>query len=219
MGCKIWHYTGNPGAQLEPGLILAVTLQYLVSGSMFTDLQWGFRLAPNTISEVVREICQAIVDEFRDEFIVTPSTEDQWRAVANAFRQQWNFHNVVGAIDGKHLEAIQKPPHAGSDFYNYKKFNFITIMAVVGANYKFIWLNTGTNLAGGDAQIWNNSQLKLGMSTDRLHFPQPEPFPGGNAGILFFLIGDDTFALEEFLMKPYGHQNLTCEERIFNYRL
>ena len=57
------------------------------------------------------------------------------------------------------------------------------------------------------------------MSTDRLHLPQPEPFPGDTADIPFFLVGDDTFALEEILMKPYGHQNLTCEEKSFNYRL
>ena len=47
-----------------------------------------------------------------------------------------------------------------------------------------------------DAQIWNNSQLKLGMSTDRLHLPQPEPFPGDTADIPFFFIGVDTFALK-----------------------
>ena len=35
---------GCPGAQLEPDLMLAVTLWYLASGSMFTDLQSGFRL-------------------------------------------------------------------------------------------------------------------------------------------------------------------------------
>ena len=57
------------------------------------------------------------------------------------------------------------------------------------------------------------------MSTDRLHLPQPEPFPGDTADIPFFLISDDAFALEEFLMKPYGHRNLTHEERIFNNRV
>ena len=98
----------------------------------------------------------------------------------------------------KHV-VIQRSPHAGSDFFNYKKFHSIIKMAVVDANYNFIW-------------IWKNSQLKLGMSTDRLHLPQPEPFPGDTADIPFFLIGDDTFALEEFLMKPYGHLNLMHEE-------
>ena len=99
---------------------------------------------------------------------MTPNTEVQWRNVAEAFRQQWNFHHVLVAIDGKHI-AIQKPPHAGSDFYNCKKFHSIIIMAVVDANYKFIWLNIDTNGTAGNAQIWNNSQLKLRKSTDRLH--------------------------------------------------
>ena len=69
-------------------------------------------------------------------------------------------------------------------------------MAVVDANYKFIWLNIGTNGAAGDAQIWNNNELQLGISTDRLHLPQPEPFNGDTADIPFFLIGDDVFAHE-----------------------
>ena len=144
---------------------------------------------------------------------MTPNTDGQWCA----FHQRWNFHHV-GAFDGKHI-AIQKPSNAGSDIYNYKKFHSIIIMAVVDANYKFIWLNIGTDGAAGDAQKWNNSQLNLGLSTDRLHLPQAEPFPVDTIDILFFLIGDDAFALKEFLMKPYGNQNLTHEEKIFNCKL
>ena len=68
----------SPGRpQLELGLMLDVTYQYLASGSMFTDLQWDLKLAPNTISEVVQEVCLSIVDIFWEEFIVTPSTETQ----------------------------------------------------------------------------------------------------------------------------------------------
>ena len=76
-------------------------------------------------------------------------------------------------------------------------------MDVVDANYKFIWLNIGTNGAVGDVQIWNNNQLKLGMSTGRHQLPQPEAFPGDTIDIPCFLIGDEAFALEELLMKPY----------------
>ena len=49
--------------------------------------------------------------------------------------------------------------------------------------------------------------------------PQPEPFPGDTADIPLYLIGHDAFVLEEFLMKPYGHRNLTHEEIIFDYKL
>ena len=50
------------------------------------------------------------------------------------------------------------------------------------------------------------------MSTDRLQLPQPEPFPGDTADIPFVLFSDDALSLEEFLMKPYDHRNLTCKE-------
>ena len=87
-------------------------------------------------------------------------------------------------------------------------------MAVVDASYKSLWLNIITNGAAGDAQLWNNSQLKL--STGRRHLPQCEPFPGYTTEILLFLIGDDAFDLKRFLAKHYAHRNLTHEERISN---
>ena len=77
---------------------------------MFTDIQWGVRLAPNTISEVAREICQSMVDEFKDKFIVTPNTEVQWHSVAEAFHQQLNFQLVLGLINGKHLDYLEATP-------------------------------------------------------------------------------------------------------------
>ena len=88
------------------------------------------------------------------------------------------------------------------EFKIYKKFHSIILMAVVDTNYKFIRLNTNANGAVHDAQILNNSQLKLRMKTDRLNLDQPEPFPGDTTDILFFLIGDNAFALEEFLVMP-----------------
>ena len=44
--------------------MLAVICGYLATGSLFSDMQYGFRLSTNTILEVVREICQDLVDEF-----------------------------------------------------------------------------------------------------------------------------------------------------------
>lgn len=35
----------------------------------------------------------------------------------------------------------------------------------------------------------------------------------------FVFIGDDAFAMNKNLLKPYSHRQLTYEEEIFNYRL
>ena len=54
---------------LEPGLKLAITLRHLAAGNKYTTLQFGFRVARNTISNFIPELCQAIVEEYKDEVI------------------------------------------------------------------------------------------------------------------------------------------------------
>ena len=46
--------------------------------------------------------------------------------------------HALDALEGKHIE-IKKTTGSGSLFYNYKGFFSIVLMALVDANYKFIW--------------------------------------------------------------------------------
>ena len=43
----------------------------------------------NTISIVVREVCQAIIDEYIDEVMTCPITPDGWREIPDCFYQKW----------------------------------------------------------------------------------------------------------------------------------
>ena len=45
------------------------------------------------------------------------------------------------------------------------------------------------------------------------------PLPNDTQVVPYFIVGDDTFSLRTYLMKPYSSRYLTREERIFNYRL
>ena len=36
--------------------------------------------------------------------------------------------------------------------------------------------------------------------------------------VLFVIVGDDAFALKNYMMKPFPQRNLTIEKRIYNYR-
>ena len=47
----------------------------------------------------------------------------------------------------------------------------------------------------------------------------PSPLPGENRNAHYLIIGEHTSPLETWLMKPFRKQDLTEEERIFNYRL
>ena len=127
---------------LEPGLKLAVTLRHLASGAKFSELQYGWRIPPNSLSIVVREVCQAICDEYMDEVMTPPTTPEEWQAIADGFQNRWNFPHTIGALDGKHV-AIRCPAKSGSLYYNYKGFYSIVLMALVSSDYRFIWADLG----------------------------------------------------------------------------
>lgn len=204
---------------LEPGLKVALTLRHLASGARYSDMQYGWRVPHNSISVVVREVCEAIIEEYHDELLKPPQNDAEWRTVTNEWLSKWNFPHVIGAIDGKHI-ACKAPANSGSDYYNYKGFFSIILLAVVTSDYKFMWIDVSGKGSTSDAHIYNASSLKEALEkNDLVGFPQPDPLPGDTEDLPYFLVGDDAFALRTFMMKPFGNRDMTRKQRIFNYRL
>ena len=137
---------------LEPGLKVALTLRHLATGDSYHSLMHGFRVPSNTICKFV----PAIVAEYSTEIISCPTTPDEWRPIAEQFARRWNVHHAVGTLDGKHI-AITCPKQAGSNYYNYKQFHSIILIALVDAEYKFSWVDVGSMGSAGDANVFNNS--------------------------------------------------------------
>ena len=104
---------------LAPGLRLAITLRYLAAGDSYKSLMYGFRVAHNTICLLVREVCEAIIQEYAAEVLTCPTTPEEWLAIADKFAARWQMPHALGAIDGKHI-AVRCPKQGGSLYYNYK---------------------------------------------------------------------------------------------------
>ena len=203
---------------LEPGLKLAVTLRFLATGNSYHSLAYSFRVPHNTISLFLGEVCDAIISEYGDEVVRQPTTADEWRVITDKFATRWNFPNTIGAIDGKHI-AMKAPKNSGTVYHNYKGFFSLILLALVDADYKFIWVDVGANGSTSDCAVFNQSDLKAVLENGTLGLPPPTALPGDDTAIPHFLIGDDAFPLRQWLMKPFALRNLTDEERIFNYRL
>ena len=197
---------------LDPGLKLAITLRYLASGNSYHSLSYSFRVPHNTISGLVKEVCQALVAELEEEVFKFPTNPQEWRQIAERFGTRWNFHHACGAIDGKHV-AIKAPKDSGTVYHNYKGFFSIILLGLVDADYKFLWADVGANGSTSDCAVFNASPLRAALETGDIGFPDAEPLPNDDHNIPYFLVGDDAFPLRNWMMKPFSHRNMTREER------
>ena len=90
----------------------------------------------------VTTVCRAILAEFKDEYLRCPDSLDEWKRVEEKFRTKWNVPHAIVALDGKHI-SMKKPKKSGSDGYNYKDFFSLVLLALVNAEYKFLWIDLG----------------------------------------------------------------------------
>ena len=97
-----------------------------------------------------------------------PVTPADWKNISDLFWKRWNFPHTCGGIDGKHI-AIKKPANSGSLYFNYKGFFSIVMLALVDADYKFVWVDIGSRGASSDVQIFNNFELKECMEDNANH--------------------------------------------------
>ena len=203
---------------LEPGLRLAITLRFLATGEAYKSMALNFRVGANTISKLVPETCEAIIQEYMNEVIQCPTTPDAWKAVADGFSNQWNFHHTLGAIDGKHV-GIQPPGNCGSLYYNYKGYHSIVLLALVDHNGKFMYIDVGANGSCSDAGIFQVTHLRHALETGAAGLPAAEPLPEDDVPVPYFIVGDNAFPMREWLQKPFPHRRLNNAQRNFNYRL
>lgn len=147
-------------------------------------------------------------------------TEREWNEIAEQFMYKWQFPNCLGAVDGKHV-SIKSPPNSGSQFFNYKHFHSIVLLAVVDAYKKFIIIDVGSMGRFSDGGIFADSAFGQKLQNNQLNLPGDQPLLEGGTPIPYVFIGDQAFPLQKHFMRPYPQSACrdSREKRTFNYRL
>jgi hypothetical protein len=144
-----------------------------------------------------------------------PSSEEQWKAIADEFDRRWNFPHCIGAHDGKHV-VLRRPENTVEEFCNYKGTESIILMAIVGVNYCFIYVNVGCQGCISDGGVFRNTECYRKIENDDLYLP----LPGRTIPVPYTLVADDAFPLTRHTMKPYATDlNKGPLKRVFSYRL
>ena len=155
-----------------------------------------------------------------------PSTETEWEARASKTAERWQYPNCIGACDGRYI-SLAHPKDSGSDFFNYKSFFSIVLLALVDYYYKFMYVDVGCQGRISNGGVYRNSSLCKALSNGTLNLPRPRPLPtlrenhfsgdGETKEIPFLFVADHAFPLTVNIMKPYALRNLDDRKRIFSY--
>ena len=178
---------------------LAIFLRFAATGSPASILAELFKLGVSTVHKIIEEVGIAIVDSLPPPFF--PPT--------NTLVERFNhlrpnaFPGVIGAVDGSHIR-IDTPCHNPADYYCYKKFKSIILLAIAGPDCECLWFNVGFPGKAGDARVFRESGLQDFVCS-----------LNGNK----HLIGDGAFPLSLGLMKPYDFEGATEEQELFNFKL
>uniref|UniRef100_A0A1B6CKQ4 DDE Tnp4 domain-containing protein n=1 Tax=Clastoptera arizonana TaxID=38151 RepID=A0A1B6CKQ4_9HEMI len=121
-------------------------------------------------------------------------------------------------MDGKHV-MLQAPINTGSDYFNYKGFFSIVLLAVVDANYCFTYVSVGCQGRISDGGVFAHSKIKKLWDESDLNLPNPKMLPGRTYPVPYVLLADDAFPLQPNIMKPFpGLHDKGSLQRTFNYR-
>jgi len=156
---------------------------------------------------------------FTFNYLQIPQSQEEWLAVAKGYEEKWNFPHCLGAIDGKHIQ-LQAPINSGSQYFNYKSTFSIVLMAVVDADYNFLFADVGCQGRISDGGVIKNTEFYKSLENKTLMIPEPTYLKNVENKMPYVFVADEAFQLKDNIMKPFsGVQQKGSVQRSFNYRL
>ena len=223
---------------IPPDFRLAITIYKLTRGDYIYTIGEMCGLAKITICVIINETCQAIIEMLWDETVTAyfPTSKDEFFNSMAKFGEEWQFPYTFAAVDGSHLPI--KCPKGGAQamkqYFNFKGFYSIILMALVDAKYRFIWASVGFPGNTHDYRLFQSTELwsqiiegkcipNVVQQVEIVDDPQivetdDIPQQVEIVDVPPLILGDGAFPLRTWIMKPHGDAILTPEKRYFNFR-
>ena len=194
---------------------VGLALWRLATGNSYRSCGLQFGLGKSTAKSICSEFEQAI-SNLKDRFIKFPLTIQEIRNKMDEFEESYGIPQIMGAIDGCHIE-INAPPDNHEDYFNRKQHYSVNLQGIVDSNLKFIHVTVGYPGSIHDARVLRLSGLyELAENEQILSGPTCNI---NGTEIRPLLAGDSAYPLMNWLVKPYPDRGrLTPEQRKFNVK-
>lgn len=194
---------------------VALSLYRLASSAEERTVAHLFSVSRPSVNIIFKEFCDIVVDILEAE-IVRPLSRNHVKEHVRQFEASTGFPQGFAALDGCHIKVSPLSEHA-QDYFNYKGWYSVILLALVDHNYKFLFTNVGSPGRNHDSAVYRGSVLPRALETELLSEPA-KLIEGERVGAV--ILCDQAFPLTSHLMKPYPHRNTSDETvRQFNYTL
>ncbi|XP_037570302.2 uncharacterized protein LOC119450898 [Dermacentor silvarum] len=193
---------------------VAIGLYRLCSSAEDRTIAHLFAVGRSTVNLMWRQFCAAVIEQLEGQWLCMVR-RDQMDDHVREFFAVTEFPQAVGALDGCHF-AISPPKEHAADYYNYKGWYSIILLALVDHRYRFRYIRVGSPGRCHDASVYAGSGLK--EIVESAHFMSPQAIIE-DTRVAPVILCDQAFPLTEHLMKPFANPRDGTAERVFNYNL
>ena len=195
---------------------LYITLWILATTSEDRTIAQLFGGALCTVCCIVKETCTTIVKVLLPKYVRFP-VGDKLKETVQGFYDRWGIPQCAGSIDGSQI-PVRAPALNHTDYCNKKWWYSIIVQAVVDHNYLLTDLYIGWPGSIHVARVLASSGIY--QRANNKEILQGDSMLVGDQDIPISLVGDSTYPLLPWLMKPFDMtSSLTEQQKTFYYRI
>lgn len=196
---------------------MVFTFRYLSTGMTFRALASEFHLGVTTVCLYIYRTCDAIWNTLVKLHMPPPTTENLIN-ISEKFYSKFHFPNCIGSINVKQIYT-KHHQNKLTKMDTEKNTHSVVLQAIVDADYKFISIEVSNKGHEHATTIFASSTLQKLLISNQFNVPSPECLPGSNVILPYVFLGDETYPLRTYLMRPYPQKNLDEDKIEFNSRL
>ncbi|KAK5648074.1 hypothetical protein RI129_002966 [Pyrocoelia pectoralis] len=197
------HKDGRGKISAEKAFLIA--LWYLSNDETFREVSDRFNVTLSSVHRSLNRVLQFLLS--LKTVVIRWPTDKEMSVITEAFRLKKGIENVIGCIDGSHIE-ISKPQENQLAYVNRKGYHSLLLQVIVGPNKKFLDVYCGEPGSMHDARLLRKSNIYKTIHDN--------PNVIGDK----IVIGDTAYPNLNWLVTPFkDYGNLTNDHKQFNYKL